>query len=300
MSDAFQIPSPVVLSSVCSVARNNNASPNMAELSYPYRKAVLIDEIRFSMYTDGNDAFNQGAFVYAKFQLGQHYLMRDPVPVWLLGTSMDAPSSAQSVEELLDTTVNPNQMVSHYRWRLPEPLYVEAGQVLRPVFNVNNPTATPAGNTNVQVTYCGSVVPPNRPRPRVIAVPYVAPFVTTYGNTYQQSNEYHLYNPFNKALRVQRLTGRLMDEGGGSTLVAGRGPTPAVVANSITVQMDDSWGGKMVRDFTGPGDVFDIFRAGWTVDTIMPPKGVYNVRAWNIGATQQLHIALVGVREEAL
>lgn len=291
--DPFQLPSPVILSSGCTLLARNNASPNMSELSYPYRKPVVINEIRVSMYSDGS-AINHGALVYAKFQLGQHYLMRDPVPVWLLGTTMDAPSTGQAtVEELYDNFVATAQGVSHYRWRLPEPLYIEAGQFLRPVFST--PGATPT-SCAVQVTYCGHVVPPNRPRPRVITIPYVAPFVTTIENTYQQSNENHLFNPFDKAIRIQRLTGRLLS----SASLAALGYTPVTAGSAVTVQIDDSWGGKMVRDLTGPGDVFDMLRAGWTVDTIMPAKGVYNVRAWNIPVNQQLHVAMVGVREEAL
>ncbi len=51
---------------------------------------------------------------------------------------------------------------------------------------------------------------------------------------------------------------------------------------------------------TGPSDVFDLLRQAWTVDTVMPPKGIYEVRAWNIGNSQKLHVGMIGVREEAL
>jgi hypothetical protein len=143
----------------------------------------------------------------------------------------------------------------------------------------------------VQVSYAGRVVPPNRSRPNVIAIPYAAPFITAFGNTYQQSNEFHLYNPFGSALRIQRLAAV------GNSVPA---ITAAVPTSAIAVQIDDSWGGKMVNNLTGPGDVFDALRAAWTVDTVMPPKGIYNVRAWNIPTTQQLHIGMIGTREEAI
>lgn len=297
-STAFQRASPVVLSSSCDVALGSNASPNMTELSYPYRKAVLIDEIRFDMWATDGGQFNMGAFVYAKFQLGQHYLMRDPVPVWLLGTLMD-----RFEEEANDTFVNPSQIVSHYRWKLPEPLYVEAGQVLRPTFNrVATLTTRPAGNITVQVSYAGRVVAPNTPRPGVLAVPYVAPFVTTFGvaGGYQQSNEYHLFNPFDRPLKIQRLTGRLFSSVAPGQGQGFQGITPVVAGSALTVQIYDSWGGKLVNDLTGPGDVFDTLRAAWTIDTVMPAKGQYDVRAWNIPASQQLHVAMIGTREEAL
>jgi hypothetical protein len=150
-------------------------------------------------------------------------------------------------------------------------------------------------------------VSPGQPRPKVIAVPYAAPWVTTLGNTYQQSNEFDLFNPFAQALQVQRLTGRV-------TLfqtTSARAITPAPLFSSpgainITLLMNDSWGGKMVNNPTGPSDVFDILRGAWTVDTAMPPKGVYEIRAFNLtsGGTQptpfQLFVAVIGTREEKL
>jgi hypothetical protein len=56
----------------------------------------------------------------------------------------------------------------------------------------------------------------------------------------------------------------------------------------------------MVNNNTGPGDIFDLARSAWTVDTVMPPKGIYEVRAWDIPDFTQVHVGLIGVREEAL
>lgn len=296
---AFNRPSPVLLSSSCDVAQRNSSSPKMTELSYPFRKAVLIDEIRFDLRATKGGAtttWNLGAVIYAAFTLGQHYLMRDSVPIWLLGTTMD-----WAQEQMVDTHVGTVQLVSHYRWRLPEPLYIEAGQVLRPVFNrvITGGGATePTGDINVQVSYAGRVVPPNAARPKSIAIPYAASFVTTVGSTYQQSNEYHLLNPFDFSLRVQRMTGRLANVSIGAAVLPGLTASPPTGA--IGLQIDDSWGGKIVNDLTGPGDIFDGLRAAWTFDTVMPAKGQYNVRAWNIPTSQQLHVGMIGTREEAL
>lgn len=291
----FHTPSPVVLSSSCSVALGSNATPSSADLSYPYRKAILIDEIRFSLWADMNAAFNLGAFVYAKFQVGQHYLMRDPTPIWSLGTLMDF-NQEQAADALLATTL----AVSNYRWILPEPLYLEAGQVLRPVFNrVAISSGGPAGNVTVQVSYAGRVMPPNHTRPKTLLVPYAAPFVTTFGQQFQQSNEYQLFNPFTVPLKVQRLTGRVFDNASpfGRWFPSITAPT---TANDTNVQIEDSWGGVIVDRPTGPGDVFDALRASWTFDTVMPPKGIYKVKAQNIPTTSQLHIAMIGTREEPL
>lgn len=323
-SNSFNRPSPVLLSSNCTVTLGNSASPDMTKLAYPYRRAVLIDEIRFDMWADAatHSYFNLGALIYVKLSLGQHYLMRDPVPVWILGTSMDL-----NQEQIRDNLVETAQTISHYRWRLPEPLYIEAGQTLRPVFTrVANPTSLPAGDITVQVSYAGRVVPPNAPRPGVLAVPYAAPFVTAFGTangvaTFAQSNEYHLFNPFDKPVKVQRLTGRVFQTNatfdptlsfGGQVFggaITGLNPTASGVTAGVTVLIDDSWGGKMVNNPTGVGDVFDVLRSAWTVDTVIPAKGQYNVQVRNIAATggfgqttvrQQVHIAMVGVREEAL
>lgn len=302
-SKAFETPSPVLLSSGCSVASGSIATPNMTELAYPFRKPVLIDEIRFDLYRDdpgGSESkfVNLGALVYVKLQLGQHYLMRDFVPIWLLGTLMTL-EEEQGVDAYAATPV----LVSHYRWHLPEPLYVEAGQTLVPVFSsVPNAFASTAA-INAQVSYAGRVVPPQTKRPSKIVVPYAAPFVTTFGNTYQQSNEYNLFNPFSAPIKVQRLTGRvLFYDDFALSLGAAPGYTepPATLTAGATLLIDDSWGGKVVNNYTGVGDVFDALRAAWTVDTVMPAKGQYNVRVWNIPAHTQVHIGMIGSREEAL
>lgn len=290
----FQGVSPVILSSSCSVLANNSAIPDFGQLSYPFRKAIVIDEIRWSLRTtaeaDGDIALNLGALVSTKLAFGNKYLMRDPVPIWLLGTYMSFDQ-----EELADGSSEVATCYSNYRWRLPEPLYLEAGEVLGSWFTRGNDVFSAF---NVQVTYVGRTVAPNTERPRVIPVPYAAPWVTTLGNTYQQSNEFNLFNPFDVPLRVQRLTGRVVFRETPTRCVSAQGFTPSTAGGSVTLLMNDSWGGKMVNNRTGPSDVFDALRAAWTVDTEMPPKGIYEIRAWDIGTTQQVHIALIGSREE--
>ncbi len=289
----FQGVSPVLMSSACTLLVNNSAVPDSGQLSYPFRKAILIDEIRWTLRINGTTQLTLGPLVYTKLNFGRHYLMRDPVPIWLLGTLMSG-----YVEGLVaDSTPSTAQVFSHYRWRLPEPLYLEAGEILRSQFSRG---ADGFGNVDVQVTYVGRTVAPNQPRPRVIPVPYVAPWVTTLGNTYQQSNEAHLFNPFDVPIRIQRLTGRVNNLVLGSTSAPAIELTPLAGTTSVTLLMHDSWGGKMVNNQTGPSDIFDAPRAAWTVDTIMPPKGVYNIQALNIDAAQTVHVAMIGVREERL
>jgi len=289
--DRFQGVSPVLLSSSCTVKANNSAIPDSGQLSYPFRKAIVIEEIRWTMSSELVGGKNLGALVATKLSIGQLYLMRDPMPVWLLGTMMD-----QSLEDARDFSTAPASDFGHYRWRLPEPLYLEAGQVLSSWFTRGDDGL---GDIDVQVSYVGKTVAPSQPKPGLIAVPYAAPFVTTLGQVYQQSNEFNLFNPFDVPIRVQRLTGRVL-KFAPPFVSAAMALTPAVPGSGLTILMNDSWGGKMVNNNTGPGDVFDVLRAAWTVDTIMPPKGVYEVRAWNIPADLQLHVGLIGVREERI
>ncbi len=287
-SESFQSVSPVLLSSPFTLLENNSAIPNSGFMSYPFRKAIVIEEIRWSLQVTSSGAQpNLGALVYTKLSLGRHFLMRDKVPIWLLGTAM-----AVSQEEISDNTLTTPTAYSHYRWRLPEPLYVAAGQVLSSTFfrGVDG-----FGTMTGEVTYVGRTVAPNQPVPKVLAVPYVAPFITNQ-TSYQQSNEAHLFNPFDIPIRIQRLTGRVT-----VTSAWLYSPTPVVPGSAITILMNDSWGGKMVNNNTGPSDVFDTVRAAWTVDTIMPPKGVYEIKVWNIPSiAYSVHVAMIGVREERL
>jgi hypothetical protein len=299
----FESSTPVQLIGSCRVISGSQATPPMNDLSYPFRKPLLIDEVRFTL----NSAMgtNLGALVYAKLSLGQKYLMRDPVPVASLSTFMSLRD-----EEQVSENYAPSFFSSHYRWRLPEPLYVEAGQFILPVFSraTDEPATIRNNDITAFVTFAGRTVPPTMPRPKVIPVPYAAPFVTARNPTgsYVQSNERHLLNPFDKPLQIQRMTGRyyLYTESApgifsGIKMQTGITPGPANAQN-LTVRLNDSWGGKMVNNFTGPADVWDIQRAAWTVDTMMPPKGMYEAQVWNIPTNTVLHLAMIGTREEAL
>lgn len=294
-SGNFQGVSPVCLSSSCTLSQNNSALPDQGRLSYPYRKAIVIDEIRWTIkgpYTH-TDGLNLGALVSTKLALGQKYLNRDYCPIWLFGTVMSLLE-----EQNADVTVTPFVSYSQYRWRLPQPLYIAAGQYLSSVFSRGADGFS--SDFTVRVSYLGHTVAPNQPIPGVIAVPYVAPFVTTLGNTYEQSNENDLFNPFDFPLKIQRLTGRVLQFASGDAAVAVEALTPATAGSAVALQMDDSWGGKMVQNLTGPGDVFDCLRGAWTVDTIMPPKSIYACKVWNIPANQQVHVGMIGYRDEVL
>lgn len=298
-SAQFDASTPVLLSTSVNVAENNSGIPSSRDLSYPYRKAIWLEEIRFDVsFPSGSATVDLGALVYAKLYLGKHYLMRDPMPIWLLGTVM----GSYSLEALKDTTLSTTVTYGHFRWRLPEPLYIEAGQYLSTV--LNRFVDGLGGNVTVQVSYVGRTVPPSQPRPKVFPVPYAAPFLTTVnGSTYQQSNEKHLFNPFNAPLRVQRMTGRVLTFVSGLIASNTLAMTPSVnnpSGTTIAVQIYDSWGGKIVNDLTGPSDVWDVLRASWTFDTILPPKGMYQVQAWNIDVGKALHVGMIGVREEML
>jgi hypothetical protein len=295
----FQTPSPVCLSSPFTVIAGSSGIPQYDLLAYPFRKPILVEEIRFDLLLTDPDVLSKlslGSFVYVQLQLGQHYLMRDPVPVWLLATFM-----AQSQEEGRDAEEAAPVDVSSYRWRLPQPLYVESGQVLRATFSREQDGLDSISGF---VTYAGRTVSPNEPRPSVIPVPYAAPFVTTAGQVYQQSNERHLFNPFDKDLHVQRMTARISING-----LMARNITPSpnntIGEQQVTVQLDDSWGGKICVERTGPSDVWDVSRASWTFDTVMPAKGMYLVKVWALlplvfQGNQRLHVAMVGHRMEAL
>lgn len=296
-SGNFQGVSPVLLSSSADVLANNSAVPDSGQLSYPFRKAIFIEEIRWTLRISSGTALNLGSIVRTKMSLGQKYLMRDQVPIWLLGTSM-----ANTQEEASDSLLTTPFAYSHYRWRLPEPLYVEAGEVLSCAFfrGIDG-----FGSINVQVAYCGRTVAPNHPRPSVIPVPYAAVWTTAAGDTFAQSNENHLFNPFDVPIRVQRLTGRAFSFVSGTTLTQRNIPTANASNTHMTILMNDSWGGKMVNNPTGPSDVFDIVRSAWTVDTIMPPKGVYEIRGQNLNLPSDfsgltLHVGMIGTREEAV
>lgn len=305
---SFDECAPVLLSSSCVVNNNNIGIPSSVDLQYAYRKPILIDEIRFvitepaiAQLANPIPNRNFGSLISLKMQLGQKYLMRDAVPLWLLGTVMN-PNVEIASDFRLPLATLLFYYSSAYRWRLPEPLYIEPDQILSPQFSRGNDIVSDP--LTVQVSYVGRTVPSSHPRPKQIPIPYAASYVTTLGTVYGQSNEIHLENPFNYDLHIQRLTARALNiSNATSNITSVLATTPAPSYNGalqMQVQVKDSWGDKICQQLTGPSDVWDIARGSWTVDSVLGANGIYEINAWNLDPTHQLHVGMIGHRMEPL
>lgn len=285
-------------------------------LGNPYRQAMVIDEIHFqikTVATPGGDTqppagANMGGSVRARFKLGRVEVSHDFVPIWNYGTLWNDENSESFgfIEGLLAGGGSViSSRLNYYRWILPKPLYIPAGNILQP--SISRQQDGLAFPTNVWVGYGCRRLGPHTP-PAELDVPYVATFLPgeiaegSSPNTFQ-SSENDLVNPFLSDLKVQRFTGRVQSR------TATTGVTSAIVddaGSEVTLVMKDSYGTNIIRDFTSWNHVFDRNRRAWTFNRILKAKERYNVSLANVatGASPTNFyspmIAMIGTRRERM
>src|SRR5260221_8746910 len=108
---------------------------DMDAMSSPFRRPMWVDEIRWSYIgpTSISD-LNFGSSIRCKLVLGRIAITstRDGggfVPIWNFGPPLNTPTAT---EDVLDATFAASVDIGHFRWKLPKPLYVPAGQSIIP------------------------------------------------------------------------------------------------------------------------------------------------------------------------
>ncbi len=308
---------PILLYSSCTIAPGKNAAPNMLGLQSPFRGPLFLDEVRFQLRreTAGSGSLSLpgkvGGAIRAKFTLGRMEVSRGFVPIWLYSTPIQ-----DYYEWALETTGEEPEEVDHstefYRWKLPQPLFIDAGQQFMPEFS--RPLAAPLDCTEsvtIDISYSCRALPVNIRKPEEIHVPYISAFtpdiVTSGADQTQASDELDLVNVFSKPLFAQRMTGRIYDPRGVDTVylngVSGEGVAlglePGVGGKIITVKMADTYGYTMFREFTPFGQAFDTARRAFTFHQCLWQKERYVATVQGIPANVQPQIALIGFRRES-
>jgi hypothetical protein len=278
---------PLLLSASVSIGSGGSSPPpNSALLTAPFRRASLIDEIRWcvSIPTPNDAQSALGGSITCKLQLGRLGLTSDKtsggfIPIGNFGTMLQDPTF---VDNIFDAQyIN---SIMNFRWRLPHPLYVAPGNVVIPSYIRGlDPVAA---NAAVSIAYAGRLLHPQEPQPNVIDVPYVAlisvpPTGTGTGGaggtpgggpaTYQ-SSDVELSNPFDGVteLEVQRFIGRTYLTTNGGALR--ETPPSDVQSPQPQVKLFDSEGYNVVRDFSNFSAVFDSNRRAWTFKKRLKPR----------------------------
>jgi hypothetical protein len=268
-------------------------SPDTAELGYQFRQPIWIDEVNFVCRSPISVAGPLGFSIRCKLNLGRIAITstRDGgnfVPLWGFGTRQQA---LGIVDQAYDT--NGGTTWSSFKWRLPKPLYVPAGQVLSASFFR---TADGQGvGALVGISYLGRTVEPGTPLPKKAAVPFVSLYEPPAGAATAISSELDLVNPFLVPLHVQRFVMRVLETSGVQKY------EDAFSGAARVITMKDSSGYDVIGDATPMLEVAFGPRRAWTFDRMLQPKERFVVGyANNSAAVVSPTISMVGWREEVM
>lgn len=275
---------PVILASDVSTlaARETRAIADPKQLENPFKGGMEIDEFRFYTFTrDGSFTVNTTGQILSteyetrfELRLGDELITDGLIPASLFGPRLDSGLEEYGIQV----------------WRLPKPLYLKKGE--RIFANMKNPSAY---STESAVIAIGR---PVETPPKVVNVPYVRAWIapTSAGTTaYEvESKESDLVNPFPVPLHLQRMVGNVY--GAGFKLDWYH------QADTLFTQIVDSKGALVVRDPTPFKNVFLDLGRIWNLNTIMAPRGRFDVTlraepGLNYGTPM---ISMVGYRQASL
>lgn len=298
--------------SLSNVAVGDVQNLNLKTLQPATRTPYWIDEIRITMSMPPTSTVDIGmtglaGFVEAKWTTGQYAFSRDFVPVglhaprWFRNSAGDARVGSQF------------RSFSSVRWVLPKPLYMPAGDAVQGLIRYRSYATLAAANIPIErinVGYIGRIAAPGTPPPDVRYVPWLSSFRKVNTTILAQTND-EFRNPFaDKPLYVQRFTCRTFAENDQSVYWQFYETTdyqgPDLIPQYTGVQMYDTAGYNIARDYPPVNDVFDGTRAAWTFGRTLAPREQYDVQLQSFGGalaagqTYWTMMGMVGFREESV
>ncbi len=305
---AARIKHPTILSAALTdLDVRRTKTPDMSTLVNTAKEAMLINTITIT--TEGNGGYECGGLVFVSFQVGRFKLMNAPVPVWMLTPNprSDNYYQAQTIDSI-------SRRWHTYRWVLPKPLYVPAGEALVPTFSRESDSHT--DDIDITISYAGHVVE-RIPRPVVVDVPFVANVIGTGGTVSAwEGVAAGLGNPFNVPLQIQRLIGRirtpnLTTKYLDSVVSSGSGGAQAAAPLDGGYLTDDGSAGVLtrIRDSVGVDLVkdpipFDALFSGksrmWPFERTLARREYLSVYFRDVPTNTNPMIAMIASRQERL
>lgn len=330
-TEARNLSAPFLASGSVTLGPSESGVVDTQRTSIAFRKPIMLDEIRFqasiALDLTGNLAtINLGDNVRARIQLGRFAMSNSFVPIWHFGSRLNLEHTVDS--STVDLGVFRTN-ISHFRWRLPRPMFIPAGQSVITEF-FRTPLTQSALDATCWVSYAGRYLAPDVEIPKETCVPYVTAYllpqlrsaITSVATG--QSGENDLYNPFSQPFHVQRAIGRLLqvtnDGGAVRSYLENSSPNANAIgalANRMNIKMWDSYGREIANapplaDISGGSmsimvpfnDAFVYPRAAWTFHRTMSARERYYVQ-WldtnpeNVDSMTP-SVSIVGWRKETL
>lgn len=263
---------PVHLTAEATIAYGaQGQGPNTTALKNPDDLPMIIHEVKFGMRCD--EAQIIGAALSASLSLGEVPLTAGFVPLWNFARRNDGIPQTEDYQTITFVEMS---------WKLPRPLYVPAGAIIKPLFSHNGLTKEAIV---ARVSYSGQSIPRGAPLPEIVSVPYVMayqakPFAIAQADS-DESTELDIANPFGVPLHIQRMIGwqsfyngedgEYFDQSDGDGY-------PYVGGRSVELRVADSRGVPIIRDFAQWQNIFSNYTYAWELEgAVMEPRDFYKL-----------------------
>lgn len=261
-------------------------------LQNPYRRPMLLREVRFTVRDLSDDNVSQAGNAYAELRMGRIPLTHGFVPIRLLCRAYDMRIEADTGGD-----------VTHI-WRFPKPLYVPATEYVDTRIQSQS---FASGSMDFHVTYVGTMLGDGHARPATIDVPWATAFVGARqaggSDFFEQSGEQDLSNPFETPLYVQRFLGSVPLTHATTAVDITLGE-PTVGIRRVFVQVVDHDGQIVCRDRTRFWSLFSPTDRAWNAKCVLPPRGhfvfMFDEVYTSETATLQLGVSMLGHRKVIL
>lgn len=301
----FNTSVPILLSSTITLPTVGFTPPlDSIAMSEPFRKAIWIDEIRWTAVTY-DDVSARGPFggLRVSLKLGDLALTNTRsgdnfVPILNLVPVIQGYEAGEGQQgSLTDASVLIG--VGQFTWRFPRPLYVPAGGNLSAKYQ-----QTSEDDSRVKTlvtTYAGRYANPDDVLPSRVAVPFATVWETTgqTGVTVVKSSDLDLVNPFNSTLYTQRMIGRIISASGGD-YGAGSQIPGTIPTSEQGILIEDSVGRVVSRDFAPFNNILDGIKRSWIFESELAPRERINVTLNGMQNNQNVYVSLIGYRYEEL
>lgn len=274
---------PIHLSGAVLLRSGTTDAPPISSFQNPMGQDMEILEIKFEVIStyDHPNVYpaSFGGSVQCELVLGAEKITNGAIPLWSFGRAENIATEALGTGAT-SNQVNPLNFYSMFSWRLPRPLFIPAGAVLRPSLTH---TGLVPNALKVRVGYSGRTV---YTQPKKVCVPYVSSFITTFNpitaSATASSNPLQLVNANLEPLHLQRMVGRslfLADIPDSDNPSIAENYPQVALSEKLNMRITDSYGRPVLRNYVPWTAVINSATRSWEMDNgaIMDPGAFYRV-----------------------
>ena len=311
--NVLQNPSPQILSGTVVIAAGQTQTVNLEAMASRSHRWLRLEELAISLYSEEGESFvndydtisPMGAIIKVRARAYRQDLMRDYVPVWLLGPRIH--QAGEIATTASNNILNYGQFEC-YRWKFPKPFYLPPGAAfvlqLQNGENAGDGTPDITAQVVIRATQLSEAEAKEAMRKSRDAdfgnpIPYISVFslatpddIYTPASEFLKSSNLELANPFLVPFHLQRITGRILELDNGMDYLDDS-------SLKYTLKLTDTR--TIICDLSDLISVFPRTSLGWTHTRILQPAeyltAEFKLQPDAIGVPQ---IAMIGYRNEVM